>query len=95
MKKNEIFGQPFFPPFCFVSQRLIPHVSVIHQLKGIFVLYNIGLTFIYRKMSSRGPKTGKMVTLGGHLENDGNPQKKNLRRASALISFRTLNTTYL
>ena len=68
LSKNIIFQQHTFPPFCFMSQRLNGHVSVIYQMKGIFVLYNIGEGLLCRKMQGRGPKVVKMHQLGGHLE---------------------------
>jgi hypothetical protein len=56
-EKKQVFSAAIFPPFCFLSQRLITNVSVIYQMEGIFVLYNIGLTLIYRKLKSSGVKS--------------------------------------
>ena len=55
--KQTFLGYPDFPPFCFLSHRLNSHTTVIYRFKGIFVLYNIGLAFMYGKMHARGPKT--------------------------------------
>jgi hypothetical protein len=40
-------------------------------MKGIFVLYNIGLILIYRKMEAKGPKLIKREYSAAILENGG------------------------
>ena len=51
---------PTWRPFCFIlSLVLLLQACAIYQKKGFLALYNIGVTFIYRKTPSRGRKSIK------------------------------------
>ena len=51
-------------PFCFIlSLVLLVQACGIYQKKGFLALYNIGVTFIYRKTPSKGRKSIKTHNL--------------------------------
>ena len=59
---------PTWRPFSFIlSLVLFVQTCAIYQKKGFLALYNIGVSFIYRKTPSKGRKYIKTLIYGGHL----------------------------
>ena len=69
--KARISWPPFFSPFCLESWVCITQTQVRYQKKGLFMLYNNGLTFAYEKVQSRGRKWPKRMLKATILENGG------------------------
>ena len=61
---NPLFNTATWRSLClFTSLILFIHVSVIYQKKVFWVLYNFVLTYIYKKMQSKGRKSIKTLNL--------------------------------
>ena len=61
---NSLFETAIWRPFClFTSFILFIHVCVVYQKKAFWQFYNFVLTYIYKKMQSKGRKSIKTLNL--------------------------------